>query len=288
MDIVEVRKVHKDLQKAFQDRNQMVIVDILNLLKKEVIVSESLLIDTKLGITVGKLRNYSEKYVADLAKEIVKKWKEDMSAMKSGKKVSLAENKTDTPITTSELSTPNTFEKTRDSTTDCIEKNITGDKVRDNCVHLIYNALVYGSEESSATILSKAKAIDEYVFNSCLCKTDGSYRQKMRSLFLNLKDKNNPTLRQNVVSGELSIPRFCTMTPQEMASKERREEDKKIEEMNLFNAQGAKPIKAITDLFQCGKCKQRKVSYYQVFTKNSDWDIRYIFYRCKLEVQMNQ
>ncbi|CCJ28186.1 unnamed protein product, partial [Pneumocystis jirovecii] len=235
MDIVEVRKVHKDLQKAFQDRNQM----------KEVIVSESLLIDTKLGITVGKLRNYSEKYVADLAKEIVKKWKEDMSAMKSGKKVSLAENKTDTPITTSELSTPNTFEKTRDSTTDCIEKNITGDKVRDNCVHLIYNALVYGSEESSATILSKAKAIDEY-------------------------DKNNPTLRQNVVSGELSIPRFCTMTPQEMASKERREEDKKIEEMNLFNAQGAKPIKAITDLFQCGKCKQRKVSYYQMQTRSAD------------------
>ncbi|KAG4302145.1 hypothetical protein PCK1_001417 [Pneumocystis canis] len=275
MDIVEVRKVHKVLQKAFQERNQAEIIDILKLLKKEIVVSESLLVDTKLGITVGKLRNYSEKYVADLAKEIVKKWKDDMNITKNLKKTT--KNIINTSETISVSSSLNTLEKTTDSTInsttnlkkDPIQKNITGDKIRDNCIYLIYNALIHDPEESDIA-LSRAKAIDEYVFNSCLKKTDGSYRQKMRSLLLNLKDKNNPGLRKNVINGELSVPRLCTMTPQEMASKERREEDKKIEEMNLFKAQGAKPVKAVTDLFQCGKCRQRKVSYYQMQTRSAD------------------
>ncbi|EMR11417.1 transcription elongation factor S-II [Pneumocystis murina B123] len=277
MDISEVRKAHKVLQKAFQEGNQMLIIDILRLLKNKVVVSEAL-VDTKVGVTIGKLRNYSEKYVADLAKEISKKWRGDLSALK---KASLVKNTSEMEKMSVVSSTSNTLEKTRNTVSNCIKTDITGDKVRDNCISLIYNALVCDSDDLNAEILSKAKAIDEFVFNFYSHKTDDSYRQKMRSLLLNLKDKKNPSLRENVINGELSIPRLCTMTSQEMASKERKEEDKKLEEINLFKARGPKPIKAVTDLFQCGKCKQRKVSYYQMQTRRADEPMT-TFYECQV------
>lgn len=60
------------------------------------------------------------------------------------------------------------------------------------------------------------------------------------------------------------------MTSAEMASDERREEDKKLQEMNIFNAQGAAPKNATTNEFMCSKCKNRKVSYYQMQTRSAD------------------
>lgn len=35
----------------------------------------------------------------------------------------------------------------------------------------------------------------------------------MRSLFLNLKAQNNPSLREGVVSGDITVARLYTMTP---------------------------------------------------------------------------
>lgn len=60
------------------------------------------------------------------------------------------------------------------------------------------------------------------------------------------------------------------MTSAEMASDARREENLKLQKMNIFNAQGAQPKNATTNEFQCGKCKQRKVSYYQMQTRSAD------------------
>lgn len=60
------------------------------------------------------------------------------------------------------------------------------------------------------------------------------------------------------------------MTSAEMASDERRQQDQKLQEMNIFNAQGAAPKNATTNEFMCGKCKQRKVSYYQMQTRSAD------------------
>jgi transcription elongation factor S-II len=91
---------------------------------------------------------------------------------------------------------------------------------------------------------------------------------KIRSLFQNLK--SNSALRQNLVAGQLSVERLSTMTSAEMASDERREENHKLQEMNIFKAQGAQPKNATTNEFMCGKCKQRKVSYYQMQTRSAD------------------
>ncbi|PIN00920.1 hypothetical protein CDL12_26580 [Handroanthus impetiginosus] len=46
------------------------------------------------------------------------------------------------------------------------------------------------------------------------------YREKGRSLLFNLKDRNNPELRERVMSGEISPERLCSMSAEELASKE--------------------------------------------------------------------
>jgi transcription elongation factor S-II len=60
-------------------------------------------------------------------------------------------------------------------------------------------------------ILKRANAIEYSVFT----EFDGvskEYNQKMRRLYLNLKDKKNPGLRAGVVSGEIAVERFCKMS----------------------------------------------------------------------------
>ncbi|XP_023524031.1 uncharacterized protein LOC111788088 [Cucurbita pepo subsp. pepo] len=46
------------------------------------------------------------------------------------------------------------------------------------------------------------------------------YKEKGRSLLFNLKDRNNPELRERVMNGEITPERLCSMTAEELASKE--------------------------------------------------------------------
>lgn len=43
---------------------------------------------------------------------------------------------------------------------------------------------------------------------------NANYRNKMRRLYLNLKDKNNKGLRESVVDGDLTVDVFCSMSIQ--------------------------------------------------------------------------
>ncbi|KAL1346807.1 hypothetical protein HN51_020352 [Arachis hypogaea] len=46
------------------------------------------------------------------------------------------------------------------------------------------------------------------------------YKEKGRSLLFNLKDRNNPELREKVMSGDIRPEQLCSMTAEELASKE--------------------------------------------------------------------
>ncbi|CAL0305699.1 unnamed protein product [Lupinus luteus] len=46
------------------------------------------------------------------------------------------------------------------------------------------------------------------------------YKEKGRSLLFNLKDRNNPELRERVMSGEIPPEQLCSMSAEELASKE--------------------------------------------------------------------
>ncbi|KAK9468577.1 transcription factor S-II, central domain-containing protein [Lipomyces arxii] len=259
-------------------------VDILQQLRKGVVPSEQLLRETKLGKAVNKLRSHSDPRVKELVKSMIKKWKDEVTAQKahshsasSAPKPVLSAEQTvsakSEPPSDSSANRPKVQRPPngapRDVKTDGVKIDIYDDKVRNSCVTITYNALASDSDAHSETLLSTSKDIERVVFQNEKGAT-ASYKTKMRSLYSNLKDSKNPTLRYRVVSGEISADRLYRMSPQEMASDDLKNEIKRLEEKNLFNAQGAKESRAVTDRFTCGKCKQKKVSYYQLQTRSAD------------------
>jgi transcription elongation factor S-II len=60
-------------------------------------------------------------------------------------------------------------------------------------------------------ILKRARGIESSVL-SLFETTSQAYKAKIRSLFVNLKDKNNPGLRESVVSGDISVDRLSKMS----------------------------------------------------------------------------
>ncbi|CAI9771713.1 unnamed protein product [Fraxinus pennsylvanica] len=74
-------------------------------------------------------------------------------------------------------------------------------------------------ELGSLTPTNLAFKIEEELFK-VFGGVNKKYKEKGRSLLFNLKDRNNPELRERVVSGEISPERLCSMSAEELASKE--------------------------------------------------------------------
>lgn len=77
--------------------------------------------------------------------------------------------------------------------------------------HLSRDTDEWCKSSASELILTRAQAIEKNCYSE-FGSTNGDYRNKMRRLILNLKDKNNPSLRQAVVSGDIPVDRFCKMS----------------------------------------------------------------------------
>uniref|UniRef100_A0ACD5VAZ3 Uncharacterized protein n=1 Tax=Avena sativa TaxID=4498 RepID=A0ACD5VAZ3_AVESA len=74
-----------------------------------------------------------------------------------------------------------------------------------------------------ASIIQKAERlafrIEEELFK-LFGGVNKKYKERGRSLLFNLKDKGNPELRLRVISGDIPPERLCSMTAEELASKE--------------------------------------------------------------------
>ncbi|CAE7176078.1 unnamed protein product [Rhizoctonia solani] len=312
MDTAEVKKLIKDLQVATTTGKPEDGVTILKQLKQNVVATEELLRETKAGLAIGKLRSHPRKEIADLAKELVKKWKE---AVEAGKKAKAAGGTPPTPTTatpsakptpppaaTSKVTPPQpspvdppsrkqsissptvptpTLSKptpipsqpqsntVRTIKTDGVKIESKGDKTRDKCMELLYDAIASDSGAPTEQILKRVYAIEYQVYK----EFDGvtkEYSTKMRRLFNNLKDKKNPGLREAVASGEITAEKFVKMTPEEMASEDRKQQNSALNAANVHAALGAGEPEAETDAFQCGRCKNFKTRYRQAQTRSAD------------------
>lgn len=149
---------------------------------------------------------------------------------------------------------------------------LIGDSVRDKCLEMLVTALMADQADGQnpdELIINTAQSIEKSLFNEF--KTiSPAYKSKFRSKYLNLKDKNNPTLRSGLISGMITPDRFISMSSAEMASEDRRRVDSMIAEQNMLNSQMAKDNAAETDQFKCGRCNQRKCKYYQMQTRSAD------------------
>ena len=282
MDVKAINEKSKALLKATSSgESPAVILGILNDLKAGVVATEDILRSTRIGVTVNKSKQHKNLDVARLAGEIVRKWRDDIQKLKpsmpNGKKPngtppagttsSTTANGKTNPTTKSSSSVP---PDQRSWKKDNVKITQTGQATRDNCIGLIYDGLVHLSTAPSSTVLSVALAVEAAAYQELGPEDREPYKTKMRSLYQNLKNKSNPSLRVRVLSGEIEPKRFVLMSHEELKSAERREEDKKIESENMRAAQAPQVEKSISTSLTCGKCGQKKVSYSQAQTRSAD------------------
>lgn len=148
----------------------------------------------------------------------------------------------------------------------------------------LYKAMHEGAEGDAVVV---AASIEHAVFLQNGGVT-AAYKTKVRSLAFNMRDARNPDLRARVLEGRISGHVLVDLSSDELASDERRKENKEIKEYKLKEANPAGMKKATTDAFQyvlhdaamsltaavcneltatlhlcrCGKCKQKKCVYY--------------------------
>ncbi|RKO83515.1 transcription factor S-II, central domain-containing protein, partial [Blyttiomyces helicus] len=241
---------------------------------------------TKIGVYVNELRknpNATDDQKAT-AKELVGKWKNDVGRgeksgdggdSKSAAKKPIppkvdTEKKAVVSPSVSQVSTPASGEYTeRSLASDNIKVSSTTDKLRERCIGMLYTSLASGTQEDSRKVLSIAEKI-ENITNDTEGQGSQKYKTRIRSMWLNLKDKTNPFLRQRVLSGSLAVEQFAVMTTEEMASNERRNEADKARKQSMNEATAAVDNQAETDMFKCGRCGQRKTKYYQKQTRSAD------------------
>ncbi|CAN1828062.1 PHD finger protein 3 [Linum perenne] len=99
-----------------------------------------------------------------------------------------------------------------DSEMEFIDENGIGQKQLDQDVLSVENKQLQNPE----ILASKIEAELFKLFRG----VNKKYKEKGRSLLFNLKDRNNPELREKVMQGDISPERLCSMTAEELASKE--------------------------------------------------------------------
>ena len=179
----------------------------------------------------------------------------------------------------------------RSAEKDGADYKVLGTPARNNCLKLLYDGLVFMQKEhgefmnnsshhvtqsntpaAPSHILPIAMSIEQEVFKCHGPDTSQPYKDKIRSLFINLKSRDSPHLRDALLSTPQSITpeRLVKMTPEELKSPEQAARDNELAARNKNNAIVGKDQKAISDILTCPQCKQKKVSYTQAQTRSAD------------------
>ncbi|CCH60229.1 hypothetical protein TBLA_0C04310 [Henningerozyma blattae CBS 6284] len=289
MESKEVSVLVKNLEK--NKTNDKVVLEILKTLEKDVVATEKLLRETKVGVEVNKFKKSSNQEIASMVKKIIGSWKDSINRQKRSK---LSSTSTPSPSTNASMHDKQSHKtgtseskkddksthinkstvakgKPRNSRIDGVNTTLYNHKLRDMVVKALYDALVKDSTESSSLILKLATEVElEMKKFSDPDVNEKQYRDKYRVVYSNLISKNNPELKFRIVGGDVSPARLVTCDPKELAPESLKKELEEIAKKNLYNAQGATVQRSVTDRFTCGKCKEKKVSYYQLQTRSAD------------------
>lgn len=149
-----------------------------------------------------------------------------------------------------------------------------GDPLRDRTRELLAEALVLcvgsaGVYASRADCAATAMAIERAMADKWT-DVGKEYKAKFRQLSFNLRDPKNPDLRAQVADGLIDPVSLLDLAPEQLASAARRTENEAIREHATNEAVRGQRKEASTDAFKCGKCKQRKCTYYQLQTRSAD------------------
>eukprot|EP01132_Coremiostelium_polycephalum_P007961 gene7961-9791_t len=240
-------------------------------------VTKDILKKTMIGQSIGKLRNHSDKQIQEESKIIIDKWK---SAVDTTTTTTTTTSKSKVS-TSSPPNTPTSAENVVNSqespirrlksSTSSTSSSYGDDDVRAKTAQLIIESLSTDLEEGSGptthTPFDIGDDIEKELFTTYAGATK-DYKTKARSIKFNIK--NNLQLRKSLLMGTLTAEKLCLMDPLEMASKEIKEEREKLEKFTTEAAISQRPKESSTDQFKCGRCKQRKCTYYTMQTRSAD------------------
>lgn len=148
----------------------------------------------------------------------------------------------------------------------------TGDKMRDKVRKLLKDALYLKGEElvkreEEAEIV--ANAIEQAMFVKYKGNGD-SYKSKYRNISFNLKDRKNGKLRMAVLHRHIPPGELLDLSNEELANEELKKTRAEVHEKMTRDAMPYNKQEASTDMFKCGKCKERKCTYFQMQTRSAD------------------
>ncbi|XP_057818117.2 transcription elongation factor TFIIS [Cryptomeria japonica] len=236
--------------------------------KKPKIESESIKVEKKVKLESESIKVEKKVKVELESIKVEKKAKVEPEFVKVEKKLKVESESTSIKKASSSLNGPPKL-------TSMIKCNdVKRDKFRD----ILAEAFSKVYTEAEGEHLERVNACDpirvavsvESVMFEKLGRFDGAQKVKYRSIMFNLKDGSNPDLRRRVLLGEIKPDKLIVMTAEEMASDQRKLENKQIKDKALFECERGQNPKATTDQFKCSKCGQRKCTYYQLQTRSAD------------------
>lgn len=189
-------------------------------------------------------------------------------------------------------------------------KIFQSDQLRNKICTMIYNALISteGKDEDaggntdiktgenqdgivsngpSASLKKDAEKytveIEQHIYDCTGRDSNKStYRTKAREICMNLNDTKNPELKQSILNGELTTLQLVTLPFRELASQALKLERDASHKWEMLERRSDNPFEhkiETTDQWRCGKCKERKCTYYQMQTRSADEPMT-TFVRC--------
>lgn len=293
-------KAKKAADKAITDEaEEQRCLDALKALRT-VPVTMGVLVSTQVGKHLRNLTRHPQENICALATGLLDSWKKVVTSetiANNGNKAIKSEDKQSKSIkvevTTVKRESVKVEKKPKEEEASIGSKKVSSssngppklttmikcnDAVRDKIREILHEAFSKVVNEAEGENLVRVNACDpvrvavivETLMFEKLGRSTGTQKLKYRSIMFNLKDVNNPDLRRRVLLGDIKPEKLIVMTAEEMASDQRKLENKQIKDKALFECErGIKP-KATTDQFKCGKCGQRKCTYYQLQTRSAD------------------
>jgi len=151
--------------------------------------------------------------------------------------------------------------------------HITGVPMRDKVRTLFYQVLTTEPQQDHQgrqPIHVTVEEIEEQLFSSCDNETGKEYQERFRSLYRNLKDTKNASLREAIVSRTILPKDFVVMTPHELANPELKKEREQLRKESIRESKKSVDTQTFSEEFQCRKCGLRKCSFFQMQTRSAD------------------
>ena len=202
MDAKEIRSTVSNLEKTTDD---VTILKLLNILNDGVKPTEKLLRETKVGVTVNKFRTSTNTEINTLVKSMIRTWRDVVQNEKNAKKraangdvkkTSSSSTSAAPPSSSSAPAAGSTKSKfhqgPRNPKVDGVNTLLYEDSTRNASVSALYTALAIERDDPSEKILDVARNIELGVFKQEYSAVNDAYRNKLRTLTMNLTNKKNP------------------------------------------------------------------------------------------------